>query len=67
MREIKITEAEALGRSIEEQLKLTRDECERLRKENARLRSLIKSDEEGVIHLYGSIYGSNLFLTAFVD
>ena len=31
-------------KAIEEQLKLARDECERLRTENTRLRSLIESE-----------------------
>src|SRR3990167_1473807 len=34
-----------IEKTTEEQLRLARDECERLRTENTRLRSLIKSDE----------------------
>ncbi len=36
---------------IQEQLKLAREECERLRKENDRLRSLIESDGQATIQI----------------
>ena len=39
---------------VEEQLKLAREECERLRKENDRLRSLIESDGQTTIQIENS-------------
>jgi len=41
-------------KTAEEQLKLVRDECERLRKENERLRSLVESGGQATIQTEGS-------------
>lgn len=38
-------------KTIEDELKLARDECERLRRENTRLRSLVESDTQATIQI----------------